>query len=444
MANDQICIIEKRGIEILMGNSNQYYNNSVLKKVYTILILLLPITTVYASPIPSISFGEIITLLFIAILLGDMIMKRELILIKSPFLIYLMYALLVTVVSGLIFTVMFNEFSMTDSIQRMIRDTVYFAMALLFAPAYFDFQYGIKVIRKIIFILGIFVFIQFIVYAMLQVYIPGIIPQMKTTISGGITGAELIDRFARNAALDGFARPNGFLKEPASIAQFVSVGLLLELFPQEGRVSFKRAIFYSFVMLITFSVNAYVALLVCWSLWALYSNRGSRDYFIRIILFVLLLITALILMMQNPKTASIINRLIELKNGDRPTGSAAVRMMRGMAFYFKMPPFYQIFGSGFGNFLQFKSLYNISTIYELADEYMNTNAYILISSGIVGFGLYLSALISEAKRRHILAGMIAVIILMFGLSSSIYCSDVYVIMLAFFITTPKKGNIYES
>lgn len=435
---------EKRGIGILMENSNQYYNNSVLRKGYTILILLLPITMVYASPIPSVSFGEIIILLFIAILLGDMIMKRELILIKSPFLIYLMYALLVTVVSGIIFTVMFNEFSMTDSIQRMIRDTVYFAMALLFAPAYFDFQYGIKVIRKIIFILGIFVFIQFIVYAMLQVYIPGIIPQMKTTISGGITGAELIDRFARNAALDGFARPNGFLKEPASIAQFVSVGLLLELFPQERRVNFKRAIFYSFVMLITLSVNAYVALLVCWSLWALYTNRGSRDYFIRIILFVLLLIIALILMMQNPKTASIINRLIELKNGGRPNGSSAVRVMRGMAFYFKMPPFYEIFGSGFGNFLQFKSLYNISTIYELADEYMNTNAYILISSGIVGFGLYLSALVREAKQRHIFAGMIALIILTFGLSSSIYSSDVYVIMLAFFITTPKKGNIYEN
>lgn len=379
-------------------------------------------------------------LLLIGIIIFDMALKRKLVLTKSPFLIYLLYACLATIVSGVIFTVITGEYSMTDSIQRMLRDVFYFSMALFFAPISFDFDYGIRIMRKIIFITGVFIFIQFIVYSSLHVYIPGIIPWMKTTISGGVTGGELIERFARNADIDGFARPNGFFSEPAVIAQFVSVGLILELFSGEGKKNIKISIFYSFVMLITFSVNAYVALAVIWSLWVLFINRNNRDIIIRVLLLITIMIVALVLMMHNTKTASVINRLIMLMNGNRISGSSVIRVVRGMAFYFKMPLLYQIFGSGFGNFIQFKDIYDITTIYETVDEYMNTNAYILVSSGIVGFVLYLVALIRESRGSSI-AGMIAAIMFVFGISSSIYSSAVYVIMLAFLITAPRKDNL---
>lgn len=193
-------------------------------------------------------------------------------------------------------------------------------------------------------------------------------------------------------------------------------------------------------MLITFSVNAYVALAVIWSLWVLFINRNNRDIIIRVLLLITIMIVALVLMMHNTKTASVINRLIMLMNGNRISGSSVIRVVRGMAFYFKMPLLYQIFGSGFGNFIQFKDIYDITTIYETVDEYMNTNAYILVSSGIVGFVLYLVALIRESRGSSI-AGMIAAIMFVFGISSSIYSSAVYVIMLAFLITAPRKDNL---
>lgn len=173
-----------------MGCSEQYFINSRMRKCYTIFILLLPVTTIYASPIPLVSYGEIIMLLLIGIIIFDMALKRKLVLTKSPFLIYLLYACLATIVSGVIFTVITGEYSMTDSIQRMLRDVFYFSMALFFAPISFDFDYGIRIMRKIIFITGVFIFIQFIVYSSLHVYIPGIIPWMKTTISCGVTGGD--------------------------------------------------------------------------------------------------------------------------------------------------------------------------------------------------------------------------------------------------------------
>lgn len=428
-----------------MESRNNYYNVSLLQKWYTILLLLLPTTTVYASPIPSVSMGELILLLLMLLLVLDVISKGQCFIRRSPFYTYLMYAFIATIMCGFILGTVSHTFSMMDSVQRMIRDAFYFFMALVFAPVYFNHGYGIKVIRTISFILIVFVFVQFAFYGLFHTYIPGIVPQLKTTISGGFTGAELTEKFARNAALDGFARPNGFLGEPASVAQYLSIGLLLELFPKEGRANIKTAVFYSIGILITFSVNGYVALAVCWALWALHSNRGSSDRIIRIVFFIILFIVVIIVMMQNPKTASIINRLVELKDGSRTSGSSVIRVIRGPAFYLKMPMLYQLFGSGFGNFIQFKEIYQISTVYEQMDEYMNTNAYILISSGIVGFAVYLVALFVESRRRTVIAGMLAILILVYSLSCSLYSSAVYAIMLAFIITARMKGDAtYEN
>ena len=140
--------------------------------------------------------------------------------------------------------------------------------------------------------------------------------------------------------------------------------------------------------------------------------------------------------------SSVLNRLIDLKNGVNPHGSSAIRVLRGIAFYYNMPLFYQIFGSGFGNFLQFKELYKITTIYEMMDEYMNTNAYILVSSGIIGFSLFVASIFRRAAGRVIFSKMLIIIVLMYGMSSSIYGSAQFVIMLLFIMYAPKKGEIY--
>lgn len=415
-----------------------------ISKLYTIVVLLMPVTTIYASPLASISIGEVIVLFMMLICLFDMICTDSFYLVKSPMFSYLLYALLATILCGSWLMIKSSSYAMTDSLERLLRDGFYFSIILLFSPQYFDFEYGKRVLEKISFLLGIYVFTQFLVYLVTRIYIPGVIPWVKTTISGGFTGAELSSKYVINASIDGFVRAPGFFSEPAVVAQFLSVSLLLSLFPEMGKSEYKKAMFYSATMLLTFSVNAYVALFVCWGLWAIYNNRGNRDQILRIILFMVLVAVGLVLLMQNDKTASVINRLVELKNGGRTEGSSVIRVIRGMAFYFKMPFAFQIFGIGFGNFIQFKSIFDVTTIYEVADEYMNTNAYVLVSSGIIGFVLYLTGLFRCTKNRIIVSSMIAIIIFVFGISSSIYSSSVYVIMLTFLTTAPRKEDVYEA
>lgn len=411
-------------------------------KLYTVTILLLPITTIYSSPIPSLSLGELFSFFVIVVLLFDSIMNKGLKLKQSPFIPYLLYAFVITLICGLLFSIMTERYSIHDSLERMLRDAFYFTLILLFSPYYFDFDFGITVIRKIAFISGAFILFQFIMYALFNVYIYGVIPWMTTTISGGCTGAELATRFKATANIDGFAKGTGFFSEPAVVAQFMSVALLLELFPTYGKVNYKRAIFYTVIMILTFSVNAYVAVLVCWGLWAVYSNKDGLNKLIKIILMGVILLAAFYIAMQNEKTASVLNRLVELKKGEKTSGSSVIRVIRGISFYFEMPFFFQIFGSGFGNFIQFKELFNIITVYETSSEYMNTNAYVLVSSGVIGFLLYIYALFKSSKGKVVVSLMIAFIVLMFGISSSIYSSAVYVIMLSFLCTAPRKEAVY--
>ena len=252
---------------------------------------------------------------------------------------------------------------------------------------------------------------------------------------------EIIEKYTITAGYDGFVRAAGFFSEPAVAAQYISISLLVVLFQESEQTNIKTAIFYSIVMLLTFSANAYVALMVCWVLWGVYSNKENKRNLVKILLLVILFIVGIFFVVNNGATSSVLNRLVELKNGGRTSGSSVVRVLRGITFYNHMPLLYQLLGSGFGNFIQFKEMYNITTIYEVADEYMNTNAYVLVSSGVIGFILYVGTLFRRTMGRTLVSKMIVIIVLVFGLSSSIYSSGQFIIMLLFIMYAPKKGEI---
>ena len=238
-------------------------------------------------------------------------------------------------------------------------------------------------------------------------------------------------------------RVSCFFSEPAVCAHFLSVALLLELFPAVGKIKdFTTSFLYTIALVLTFSVNAYVAIVVCWGIWVLFNAKNhKKSGLITTILVFSIMIAGIVMIASNDITKRVFERLFLLGDTSITEGSSVVRVLRGMSFYFEMPTFFQIFGSGFGNFIQFKDIYGITTIYETADEYMNTNAYILVSSGIIGFILFVGSLYTIAKKRITISKMILLIVIMFGFSSSIYSSAQFVIMLSFILYAPKKEEI---
>lgn len=423
-------------------NSNRLAKEvNSLSRIFTISVLLMPMIVMYATPIPTISVGELWLALLMFVMVPDMILKHRK-LRPNCFYWYLLYAFFSTLIVSVIFlcTAFYDPLDMG---QRVLRDTFYFSIIVVFGSGYFNYKYALKVIKRIAIILSIYMLVQYITYYLSGVQLPNIIPFLKTNISGGLVGEELLEKIGRSASYDGYLRVSGFFSEPAVCAHFLSVALLLELFPAVGKIKdFKTSFLYTIALVLTFSVNAYIAIIVCWGIWVLFNGQNRKRSGLITTIFVFSVITAgIVFIASNDITKRVFERLFLLGDTSITEGSSVIRVLRGMSFYFEMPVYFQIFGCGFGNFIQFRDIYGITTIYETADEYMNTNAYILVSSGIIGFILFVSTLYSIAKKRITVSKMILLIAIMFGFSSSIYSSAQFVIMLSFILYAPKKEEI---
>ena len=428
----------------LFGDGLMQYNSENiprLSKLFTLLVIIYPLSSVYASPIKAVSFGDIL-LLICAIPMTINIVTQRRKLRVLPFWMYILYAFVITIVSSVLLMGISYSYSISNAINRIVRDAFFLLTIVIFGQYYFDFRYAKKALKIFTIILGCFIIFQSLIYRVAGIYIPGIIPQLATTISGGMTGAEYNSVFQYKAVVYGFIRSSGFLAEPAIVGQVVAITLLLELFNKDNKPNMILCVFYSLIMVLSFSTNSYVALIACWGLWALYSNRHNRNNIIKIIIVLFAMIILIVFLLKNENTASVFLRFFELR--ERTSGSSVIRVLRGIAFFINMPLLYQVFGSGFGNFLDFKAIYGITTIYEQADEYMNTDAYILVSAGIIGFALFIYTILRSIKGNEIVSKMIFIILLIFGISSSIYSTPQFMIMMMFILYAPKEIALNEN
>lgn len=413
-----------------------------LESIYTLLIVLLPILHIYAVPRFGnvLSLGELLLILTIPFLVVALAMRGMYAKMDNPFFLYLFYALVSTIIISLVLCFIYSQFSLNSMINRVLRDIYYMMLIVVFGKEFFNFELGVKYIKIIAIILSAFIICQFILYSVFGVYVSGFIPGVKTTISGGAFSNEIAAKFLLAATYDGIIRCNGFLAEPASAGHFLSVALLIFLFPTNKKsIDFKKAIVVSLAMVLTFSANAFVALTFCWIWWLLTAKKRYREAGDAI----LILIACGIIIpfaAKNNLIQGVFSRVTGLFAADNNTqNSASVRVLRGWAFYIKMPVVNQIFGSGFGNFIEFKEALNISTVYEHADEYLNTNAYVAISSGLIGLVLYIYGIWKAAiLSNQALTKSLALLLFIYGMSSSIYSSAPFVIILLLIFNCPKK------
>lgn len=402
-----------------------------ISKIFVILILILPITSIYAIPIPIISFGEF---LMIGFSIFSLLNKKQR-LLKTSFYYYLFYAISISFIITLLLYSKNNNFKYIDMFERIIRDMFYFFIIFYLGNNYFNFKYACKIIKKISIISSLFIIFQFITYISVRIYVPGMVPILKTRISNNSYAFEIIERYKKTAQIDGYAKGTGFFSEPAVCSQYLIVPLLLELFTVK-KVNYKLALLYSLGLIFSGSVNSYVVLAIAWGLHFFYNFKISKKN-IKEVFWGLIILLFLLFFMKNT-IYDVITKLISLKNIERYNSSASIRVLRGINFYLKMPLSYQIFGIGFGNFIEFKKMYNIITKFEVADEYMNTISYILVSSGIIGLVLYIFTLLKIASKKIMFSKMLFIILTVLSLSSSLYSTPQFCIILLFLIYSPKK------
>lgn len=422
-------------------NKNIMENGSYrLSKLFTILIVLMQPMCVYKSFIPNVSIGELLMIILLLILILDIIITKNKIKINS-LIIYVTYALIVSTIV-FVFTNIGNE----ESVKRLIRDGFYLSLFFVFGVNYFNYNYGIKLYRCIACILSSYIILQFIIYIGFGYYLSGFIPFLDITVTGNISSSQLMAHYLRTAEIDGYLRPNGFLLEPAACAQYLAPALILYLFKADksfpDNYEYKKIILITVGMLLTVSANAYISLFFIYFVWGVFIFLKQRIPKKVLLMSTILIILGILFLIFSNTGKDVINRFLGLIRNEQSQGSSAVRVLRGIAFYFSMPVWFQIFGMGFGNFIQFKSEYNINTIYETMDEYMNTNAYILTSVGLIGFLIYCYFIFKFTKNRKPQSKVLVYLLLIFGLSCSIYSTPTFILILLLIYYTPYKDKYY--
>ncbi len=412
-----------------------------ISKLFTIVIILMQPLNVYKSFIPSIALGELLMIILLFILILDMAKRQDRIKIDS-FIIYVSYAL---IISAVVFIL--TNIGDVESVKRLIRDGFYLSLFLIFGINYFNYEYGIKLYKNIARILSGYIILQFVIYRLFGYYLTGFIPFLNISSTGDVSSFELIHHYLRTAAIDGYLRPNGFLLEPAACAQYLAPILILYLFesisPLSNHYEYKNIALITLGMLLTVSANAYISLFLIYFIWIISVFLKKKIPPKLLVTIIILIIIGILFFVFADTGKDVINRFIILCNNEQREGSSSIRVLRGMAFYFAMPTRFKLFGIGFGNFSQFRINYNINTIYETIDEYMNTNAYILTSVGVIGFIIYVYFIFKFTKNKKFQSKVLVYLLLLFGLSCSIYSTPTFILILLLIYHTPHKDKNYS-
>ncbi len=389
------------------------------ERVYSFLLALFPLLNVYPVASTSFSVGELCVLAFAPIAL----LPRKNVIIDNVARIYsafIVYAITITLTIAL----SFNEISLNETVRRLMRDGLYILVFAYISPSFLNFEVFKKTFTVLCVALTIFIIIQFSAYAISHRYIPGIISNLYPK-------AGEIQRIAiRTASYIGFLRPNGFLKEPSHCAQVLSVGLILHLVGDEKGTNWKVSVLLTIGILFTTSANGFFLIIACYALYAFVNTRSKNASTVFKVIGVVTvgLIVFFIMYSQVPFMQRIVNRILNVSEGTE--WSSSLRVLRGFAFFNQMPLSGKVFGLGFGNFLGYRAHYNIWTQYEIEGEYMASDMYIVTSVGIFGTLILLATIVSAMKKKNDLGKGLLILLLIIGISSSVYSGSVYAIILS--------------
>lgn len=416
--------IEIIGRDSLVTNTINVNEERKSDKIFTFFLILSLIGNVYLIKPFNIGFGEVFIVIGIICAMSLDVFKVRITTNKSGVWVFIIYALAITLFNIIIYP----NIDVSETVKRLIRDGFYWITVFVFSKTYFNWNYAYKLLNMLCTLLSILVIVQFVAYLLFGLYIPGLIEGLATD-AGGATAYKskaLID-----ASILGYIRPNGFLSEPAQCAHILSIALFINLMRYKEKGSKYRIILFSIATVCTTSLNGIVLMIFVYVLYYFRDlknfHRGAKlNTFISLLAVVILMTIAYL---RLPFVQSVVHRLTYI--GNSTTGSVAMRVLRGPVFYMNMPIFHKIFGIGFGNFIGFREATHIWTAYEEPVEYFCTNAYILISTGIVGFIILLSCILRMMQNMKFIRKGIIAILIVAGFSSSIYSTAFLAVAISF-------------
>ena len=400
------------------------------QKLFTTIVVLFPILDIYSVGVKGIGIGSIlISISFVVILFRHLKMTYNI--QWNPYFLFFLYGLIISLITLLLH----NEFSATAVSIRLTYFLFY--TLLIFMPSLYDFniRYACKVYLIAGFFCSVFLLVQYVSFFVFNHTLLGIIPGLPLNYS--ITDYnEWTDSY--NNLYDIIFRATSIFPEPAAFAQYVSPLLVIILFTSLiEKKKLTMAGFFSIALFLSTSTNAIIFSVIIWIIYFLYrgyddmKNKDGSVLLLPVIIVIFIALLFPMVMTDNPisnYTSQQLNDLFDIKT----TSSAYLRVIRGFDIYTQLGLLEQIFGIGFGTYT---SYYSMGSIYVLDGdtEYMSALSYLFVSSGIVGFFLFLFSLLYNVQKGGVVSKVLAFWIILIFTSSSIFHSPIYSLVYLFIL-----------
>lgn len=328
-----------------------------MKKIFTLVIVLLPILSIYETFVPNLSYGDAILIILFPIFLSRIIIRKHLILSKqkTPIVVFLLYIFI-----SFMLQIMLNTGVEVLSTFRYLLYLLY----LLIAFDEFDFNYGIKALGKVTIAISVYVIVQFLYFYIFATTLPWYI--FGTNVMDyGIIARENSDYYLT------FYRPTGLFMEPTHFAQYVVVYLtFLLLFNFQEKPKIVSITIISIALLVSASSLGFIYLLLIWLLWFILKQKYKVS-----IKSILLTITLVFFLTQVIMSVEYFEKIITRVFVDKSFSGAAVGYRFNSLIFFKetdIPLVNWLIGFGRGT----------------EKSYFTGVFYFLINNGIIGLLIY--------------------------------------------------------
>lgn len=331
-----------------------------MKKLFTALIVMLPIITVYKSPIKGIDLGT-----FIFILLSFIIIyysKGKIFVIK-PLFVFLVYIILSTLVSILIQ-------GNIESYMIMLRTGKFVLLIFLILfmgyKELFDSDFGFKMLKIINILAVIYIILQVISYKFFKVLLPTGILSLVTS--------DVYYQLDYQSVAANFYRPSSFFIEPAYFSQYVLLYLCYSIFGGNGTgvvKNWKLAVFISSGIILSGSGQGILLVVTIWGIWFLSTLGLSKLNLKKISMLMTISFMSIFIMKYLLQTEVVSKALLRVfSDNTAGGGNAVLSRVGGYAYFYMLPNIFKFIGMGYGN---------VPT-----GVYFNSASYTLYCSGILG------------------------------------------------------------
>ena len=393
----------------------------------------------YSTIIPGVTLSELMLIISCLII----IIKRNFhISMKNTKVLFLYYgiAVLFFIISTIISGVHFSVESEFEVITRLIRSFAYVIFIIIYSDNIGYKEGFYKLYRIFCYVAALYAIIQFIVYVFAGVVIP--VKVLPFPIRRDVSTDALLNSFSKTTY-----RGMGFFVEPSYLTKFLLPGFVFSVL---GWGKDKRDYFCAVLISISLIISTSLQGIVIWGITIIgiliIKKKITTKDIGRVVGIVLAILAILLVSYKLGLLGRVFNRLSGFESNNIDS-SSQIRLLRGFAYWWKLPILMKIIGVGTGNSANYAYTFGIRTAFDYKHStsianlsYMSAFSKILVESGIPCLVIFVYLFVRFFKITNNTGKLLCVQYLLTMLSGSDFLSVLTVFYFCYISMEINKGN----